>query len=85
MTLFLRALRHLLTAEILDNRGLLSFSCGVKHPSVTVHSQLVFEFEVTMFWGAWGVHAICICLAHAWMSGSLYHYTVVGYRAFASV
>src|SRR5271154_1980629 len=51
---FLRALRHLLMAEILDNRGLLSFSCGVKHPSVAIHSQLVFEFEVTMFWGTWG-------------------------------
>jgi hypothetical protein len=52
--LFLRALRHLLTAEVLDNRGLLSFFCGVKHPSITNHSQLVFEFEVTMFWGDMG-------------------------------
>jgi hypothetical protein len=31
------------------------------------------------------VHVICICLAHAWMSRSLYHFPVVGYRAFASV
>jgi hypothetical protein len=50
------ALRHPLAAEVLDKqKNCFHFSCGIKQPLVKFHSPLVFEFEVTMFWGARGL------------------------------